>query len=75
MVNLFDNLWPIYQELLNDYSFFLLLTVKSLGFTVITAFSLFGEQAAIPSAVFAVVVLLYLLFLTSKKRITKLVRN
>ena len=53
----------------------LLLTVKSSGFSVITAFSLFGEQAAIPSAVFAIIVLLYLLFLTSKKQITKMVRN
>lgn len=52
----------------------LLLTVKSSGFSVITAFSLFGEQAAIPSAVLAIIVLLYLLFLTSRTQIAKMLR-
>ena len=53
----------------------LLLTVKSSGFSVITALSLFGEQAAVPSAVFAIIVLLYLLFLTSRMEIKKMSRN
>ena len=42
----------------------LLLTIKSSGFSVVTAFTLFGKEAAIPSAVLAVIVLLYLLFLS-----------
>ncbi len=41
----------------------LLLTIKSSGFAVVTALTLFGEEAAIPSAVLAVTVLAYLLFL------------
>ena len=49
----------------------LLLTIKSSGFSVVTAFTLFGEKAAIPSAVLAVIVLLYLLFLTTRKGIKK----
>ena len=53
----------------------LLLTVKSSGFSVITAFSLFGEKAAIPSAVLAIIVLLYLLFLTTRTEIKKMVRG
>lgn len=44
----------------------LLLTVKSSGFSVVTALTLFGEEAAIPSAVLAVFVLLYLLYLSFK---------
>jgi len=40
----------------------LLLTIKSSGFSVVTAFQLFGKKAAIPSAVLAVIVLLYLLY-------------
>jgi BASS family bile acid:Na+ symporter len=50
----------------------LLLTIKSSGFSVVTAFTLFGEKAAIPSAVLAVIVLLYLLFLTSRMELKKL---
>jgi BASS family bile acid:Na+ symporter len=49
----------------------LLATIKSSGFSVVTAFSLFGKKAAIPSAVLAVIVLLYLLyyiFIQAKKR-------
>lgn len=42
----------------------LLATIKSSGFSVFTSISLFGKQAAIPSAVLAVVVLVYLLFLS-----------
>ena len=42
----------------------LLLTIKSSGFSVVTALTLFGEKAAIPSAVLAIIVLLYLLFLS-----------
>jgi len=49
----------------------LLLTVKSSGFSVITALAVFGEKAAIPSALFAIIVLLYLLFLTTRSAIIK----
>jgi BASS family bile acid:Na+ symporter len=42
----------------------LLITIKSSGFAAVTAFSLFGDRAAIPSAVMAVAVLMYLLFLS-----------
>jgi BASS family bile acid:Na+ symporter len=49
----------------------LLLTIKSSGFSVVTAFTLFGKQAAIPSAILAVVVLLYLLFLSIKVELAK----
>ena len=49
----------------------LLLTVKSSGFSVITALAVFGEKAAIPSALFAIIVLLYLLFLTTRSEIKK----
>jgi BASS family bile acid:Na+ symporter len=45
----------------------LLITIKSSGFAAVTAFSLFGDRAAIPSAVMAVTVLLYLLFLSIRK--------
>ena len=40
----------------------LMLTIKSSGFAVVTALSLFGERAAIPSAVMAIFVLLFLLY-------------
>ena len=40
----------------------LLATIKSSGFSVVTAFTLWGERAALPSAVLAVVVLSYLIF-------------
>jgi len=49
----------------------LLLTVKSSGFSVITALAVFGKKAAIPSALFAIIVLLYLLFLTTRSEIKK----
>lgn len=42
----------------------LLLTIKSSGFAVVTALTLFGEKAAIPSAILAVFVLAYLLSLS-----------
>lgn len=42
----------------------LLATIKSSGFSVFTSISLFGREAAVPSAVLAVVVLVYLLFLS-----------
>ncbi|MEN8155227.1 MAG: hypothetical protein ABFR75_14525, partial [Acidobacteriota bacterium] len=42
----------------------LLLTIKSSGFTAATSLSLFGERAAIPSAIMSVVILVYLLFLS-----------
>lgn len=45
----------------------LLLTIKSSGFSVVTAFTLFGKEAAIPSAVLAVIVLLYLLYLSIRQ--------
>ena len=44
----------------------MLVTIKSSGFSVFTALALFGQEAAIPSAVLAVVVLLYLIFLSIK---------
>ncbi len=49
----------------------LLLTIKSSGFSVVTALTLFGKEAAIPSAVLAVIVLLYLLFLSIKMELVK----
>ncbi len=42
----------------------LLLTIKSSGFAVVTALSLFGKEAAIPSAVMAIFILLHLLYLS-----------
>jgi len=53
----------------------LLLTIKSSGFSVVTALTLFGEKAAIPSAVLAVIVLLYLLFLSSRMEIKKVFKR
>ena len=44
----------------------MLATIKSSGFSVFTALSIFGKEAAIPSAVLAVMVLLYLIFLSLK---------
>jgi BASS family bile acid:Na+ symporter len=49
----------------------LLLTIKSSGFSVVTALTLFGKESAIPSAVLAVIVLLYLLFLSIKMELKK----
>lgn len=45
----------------------LLLTIKSSGFTATTSLALFGKEAAIPSAVMAVMVLVYLIYLSLKK--------
>lgn len=42
----------------------MMVAIKSSGFSVFTALSLFGKEAAIPSAVMAVMVLLYLIFLS-----------
>jgi BASS family bile acid:Na+ symporter len=42
----------------------LLTTIKSSGFSVVTAMTLFGEKAAVPSAVLAVIVLSYLIYLS-----------
>ncbi len=47
----------------------LLLTIKSSGFAAVTAFSLFGDRAAIPSAIMAVFVLLYFIFLSFRKEL------
>jgi BASS family bile acid:Na+ symporter len=44
----------------------MLATIKSSGFSVFTALTLFGREAAIPSAVLAVMVLFYLIFLSIK---------
>jgi BASS family bile acid:Na+ symporter len=44
----------------------LLLTIKSSGFTATTAMALFGKEAAVPSAVMAIMVLVYLIFLSLK---------
>ncbi len=49
----------------------LLLTIKSSGFSVVTAMTLFGKEAAIPSAVLAVIVLLYLLYLSIRLELKK----
>jgi len=46
----------------------MLATIKSSGFAVFTALTLFGKEAAIPSAVLAVMVLLYLIFLSIKSQ-------
>lgn len=47
----------------------MLLTIKSSGFSVVTAYTIFGQEAAVPSAVLSVVVLMYLLFLSLKSDI------
>lgn len=49
----------------------LLLTIKSSGFSVVTAMTLFGKEAAIPSAILAVIVLSYLLFLSIRLEFKK----
>jgi len=49
----------------------LLVTIKSSGFSVVTAMTLFGEQAAIPSAILAVFVLSYLLYLSFRLEFKK----
>ncbi|MCU4165179.1 hypothetical protein [Carboxylicivirga caseinilyticus] len=45
----------------------LLITVKSSGFAVVTALELFGQKAAIPTAVLPIFVLFYLLYLSFRK--------
>lgn len=45
----------------------LLLTIKSSGFAVVTALQLFGQKAAIPTAVLPIFVLIYLIFLSVRK--------
>lgn len=42
----------------------LLVTIKSSGFSVVTSLTLFGQEAAIPTALLAIFVLCYLLFLS-----------
>ncbi len=49
----------------------LLLTIKSSGFAVVTAMTLFGKEAAIPSAILAVIVLSYLLYLSIRLEFKK----
>lgn len=49
----------------------MLLTIKSSGFSVVTAYTLFGAEASIPSAVLSVVVLMYLLFLSLRSEMEK----
>jgi BASS family bile acid:Na+ symporter len=44
----------------------LLLTIKSSGFTATTSMALFGKEAAVPSAVMAILVLVYLIYLSLK---------
>jgi len=46
----------------------MLIAIKSSGFSVFTALALFGKEAAIPSAVMAVMVLLYLIFLSLRTK-------
>ncbi len=45
----------------------LLLTIKSSGFTASASMAIFGREAAIPSAILAVLVLVYLLYLTMRQ--------
>lgn len=45
----------------------LLLTIKSSGFTATTSMALFGKEAAVPSAIMAVMILVYLIYLAIKK--------
>jgi len=49
----------------------LLVTIKSSGFAAVTAYSLFGQRAAIPSALLAIFVLLYLIYLSLRKELKK----
>lgn len=49
----------------------MLIAIKSSGFSVFTALSLFGQEAAIPSAVLAIVVLFYLIYLSLRTPKTK----
>lgn len=47
----------------------LLLTVKSSGFTASTSMAVFGKDAAVPSAILAVLVLVYLLYLSIRNQL------
>lgn len=47
----------------------LLLTIKSSGFTASASMAIFGREAAIPSAVLAVLVLIYLLYLSVRNQL------
>lgn len=51
----------------------LLLTIKSSGFTASASMAIFGREAAIPSAVLAVLVLVYLLYLSIRNDIKQAV--
>ncbi len=51
----------------DSMSYNLLLTIKSSGFSVVTAIAIFNNSAVVPSAVMSIFVLLYLLFLTFQK--------
>ncbi len=53
-------------DLKTEVSQNLLLTIKSSGFTATTSLALFGKEAAIPSAVMAIMVLVYLIYLSLK---------
>lgn len=46
----------------------MLIAIKSSGFSVFTALALFGQEAAIPSAVLAVIVLFYLIYLSLRAK-------
>ena len=46
----------------------MLIAIKSSGFSVFTALTLFGKEAAIPSAVMAVMVLFYLIYLSLRTK-------
>jgi BASS family bile acid:Na+ symporter len=46
----------------------MLIAIKSSGFSVFTALTMFGKEAAIPSAVMAVMVLFYLIFLSLRTK-------
>ena len=50
----------------------LLVTTKSSGFSAVTAIAVFNERAAIPSALLAIFVLIYLLFLSFRSELNYL---
>jgi BASS family bile acid:Na+ symporter len=47
----------------------MLVAIKSSGFSVFTALALFGQEAAIPSAILAIVVLVYLIYLSLRSNL------
>lgn len=61
----------IYQNRPMAISQNLLATIKSSGFSVFTSISLFGQESAVPSAVLAVIVLVYLLFLSLREELKR----